>query len=570
MTAVDTDAESCEPAAVPVRPDHTPVTDLVAALPGLDDLDAVQGALVDALVRATAAPHVALLLRDATGGLRLVAESDSRLPARIPIGDVRSRLWGAVLGRATLEWDGAEDAPGAFADQPGWQCGFIVGLPSRTGQVTLIAVGGVVCDADTREVAEALAGAAGPVIDTLQLRGAAARTRTLLRRVTDLASRLAVSGSEAGLLSALVEELAGFPDIEGAAVYAPPTDDDALVPTVAAASGASAVAQDPSLRDRVLRILSPDTSPAVRHLLSNVWPLPDGRNLTLLPITSTPQRLLGLVHPDALEADARDVLVSLVGAVGPALVQARMAEERRTLLGTFSRVLRPGRAPEGLDIAVEYHPNTSAAEAFGGDFYDWFAPDPDRLLLALGDVAGKGIPAAAAASMAVWSLRALCRMGRGVEDLADGLDRTVADELHGERFVTLCLLELDRTTWGLRVLLAGHPAPIQLGGSGGPATTPTADRPLGVLPGSTPFTAHASHLGPGEGLMLFTDGISEATSPDGERLGRRRLREMAAAAWADHSSGAADVAAKVWEGVHGWAGGAPDDDCALIVLRRIH
>ena len=530
----------------------------------------VLAALVDTVVATTDATGAAVLERNDTNGR---VEVTAHYGVGLPDDQVSlAALWASTGSELPMTWSGLAAVPPPLRGRAEWTAGLVMelGVEEPPSRVLLIAGGNV---AEGLGTYGDLAMAVTPALDALRQHQRMARTRNLLDRVTELAARLTRAGTVAGLILALVEEVADLEVVTATVVWrlVADTDADRLVAEAEAGPGLSLLqhGMDDEVEQRIRGVLAHGTSRAGRAMLAAPAPLADGRLLTLLPIGVEPRRVLGLLHDRLLDPEVHGVLSTLVGALGPALVNAGLATERRTLLGTFSRTLRPGRVPAATDIGVEHHPNTTAAESFGGDFFDWFEPDAHRVLLALGDVAGKGVPAAAAASMAVWSLRALGRQGTGPNVLARLLDTAVAEELGGERFVTLALLDIDTTTWRVRMVLAGHPAPLLLRHTTPPEELELhADRPLGVMPLGPAFTTHERQLEPGDALVLFTDGATEAQAPDGERLGRDRLRAAAQAAWAPGSVRASELAGALWSAVHAWSGGPPDDDCALIVLRR--
>lgn len=547
-------------------PDVEALARLVTRLAEATTLEGISTALVDAALEVVGGTRAAVLQGDDEGRLHLEHDRGSGLPDVLVIDDLRATLWRVLLGQATLHWSDRAEAPSPLSAHPGWASGIVVLVAGRTGRPRLLAVSGM-DDPGAQGVAalQTLAAAAAPVLDRLEMGRAQARARALLGRVTELASGLTTASAPRDLLIALTRGLSAVDDIDAAMVWLPPTepgepflvvgDDDGLAPEMGDFAAA-----------RVAGLMDQTTSRAVAAMLSAAGSLPDGRLLTLLPISDDPRRVLGLVHPRALDEDEQRVMSTLIGALDPALRQAEMGLERRSLLATFGRVLRPMSPPDVVDIGIEHHPNTAAADTFGGDFYDWFAPAADRLVVALGDVAGKGIRAAAASSMAVWSFRALGRQGTSPSLIAHLMDNAVAQELGDDRFVTMALVDVDTTSWRIRLVLAGHPAPILVGEDAPPGGL-QGDRPLGVLPDGPAFTTHELGLGPGHALVLFTDGAMDAVGATGERLGPDGLAAVVEDVAAQGMSASA-LASAIWLRVCEHAQGVPDDDCAILVLRR--
>jgi serine phosphatase RsbU (regulator of sigma subunit) len=156
----------------------------------------------------------------------------------------------------------------------------------------------------------------------------------------------------------------------------------------------------------------------------------------------------------------------------------------------------------------------------GGDFYQvWPAPD-GGLLLVLGDVAGKGLPAAMQVAVLVGSVRTLAgRTADPAQILGEMNERLVGKTSGGFSTCLAALLRADGT--GL-LASAGHPAPFL---NGEEVDMPGA-LPLGFAPGQT-YDLHPLALEPGSRLMFYSDGVLEAQNSQGELLGFDRVRQIA-------------------------------------------
>jgi sigma-B regulation protein RsbU (phosphoserine phosphatase) len=227
--------------------------------------------------------------------------------------------------------------------------------------------------------------------------------------------------------------------------------------------------------------------------------------------------------------------------------------------------LFPCRLPcvPGWDFAGDCRP----AQAVGGDYYDLFEVCPGGVVLALGDVSGKGLGPA----LVMAHLHALVRgrmpgypgdLPRFVADLNDYL----AEFLPSDFFVTLFVALLDSATGWLHYVNAGHPAPLLLdGGTGALVEAVTVNTPLGILPGER-FEAGRVLMRPGAVLALFSDGLTEARSPTGDMFCVRRAVEGLHAVRA-RPAGA--VLAALRATVEDFTGRAhPKDDLTLVVVRR--
>jgi PAS domain S-box-containing protein len=299
------------------------------------------------------------------------------------------------------------------------------------------------------------------------------------------------------------------------------------------------------------------------------WRRPDGSQRWVLtsasavrdPDGSAPHHLLMAndvtARREAEERAARMAAQALVHETERA-AQAEIAAAHRTLLQTLLPT-----PPPSLPVRAFYRPG-DARLLLGGDFYDGLVDDRDRLRIVLGDVSGHG-PAAAGLSAALrvaW--RALATSGKDDDELLASLQRVLAAERPDpDMFATICCATLTGEPRVFEFVSAGHPAPIILGNPPR-AVDIEAAPPLGVLP-SGRWPVHRVTLAPGEGALLYTDGLIEGRVAHGaeERFGTDRLVELLAArGLAQRPEELEAVIREIAE----IGGGLPDDVAALIVL----
>jgi sigma-B regulation protein RsbU (phosphoserine phosphatase) len=183
----------------------------------------------------------------------------------------------------------------------------------------------------------------------------------------------------------------------------------------------------------------------------------------------------------------------------------------------------------GIDIAFATRPQNTVA----GDCYDAFMrpaagpADSPKLLIAVADVAGKSVPAAMLMATFQASLSTLAGTQATFEDIAVGLDRYGREHnMGGRRFTTAFLAEIDPPSGTMRHINAGHNAPILLRASGRMERLEIGGLPLGlpILKGTeTRFECGQTKLERGDLLFIFTDGLIEAVTDDGEEFGEPRL-----------------------------------------------
>ncbi|WP_242438630.1 SpoIIE family protein phosphatase [Streptomyces sp. CB00455] len=251
----------------------------------------------------------------------------------------------------------------------------------------------------------------------------------------------------------------------------------------------------------------------------------------------------------------------------------RQAERERERLQRLNAVLQATLLPPalanvpGLDVAAHYH--VASTDEVGGDFYDLFPLADGTWGLFLGDVCGKGAPAAAITSLARYTLRAAAVYDPDPAAVLANLNTVLNHEYNGHdpRFCTVIagLLTPDGDEGGFRVVLAGggHPAALLLRADGRAEYLPTTGGQLiGVLPDAYIATTRV-RLDPGDTLLLYTDGLTEAhAAGNGERYGDEALLAFAEAL---APTTALDAVAAVRDLLDTFGAGVDDDTAVLAV-----
>jgi serine phosphatase RsbU (regulator of sigma subunit) len=247
-----------------------------------------------------------------------------------------------------------------------------------------------------------------------------------------------------------------------------------------------------------------------------------------------------------------------------ALDTARIYGERDETARILQQGLMPPALPtiEGADIAAGYWPATGELEV-GGDFYDVFERGGD-VFVAVGDVCGKGARAAALTGLARHTLRTASASERRPAVTLSILNQAVLEENIDDRFLTAVLCALRCGSDGIDVTLSrgGHPPPLLLRGDGTVEATGRPGTLIGVVEDPT-FCDEQVLLAPGDALVLYTDGITEAPVSGG-RFGEERLAQVIAGCAGLEASAISD---RVERAALRQAGYARSDDAVVLVIR---
>ena len=247
-----------------------------------------------------------------------------------------------------------------------------------------------------------------------------------------------------------------------------------------------------------------------------------------------------------------------------ALDNARLYERQSEVASALQAGLLPGRLPEvaGVELAARFRP-AGDGSIIGGDFYD-VLPRENGFDVVVGDVTGKGARAAALTGLARHTIRTAARYEeRPSAVLAVVNSALVAERAASGRYCTVAFARVEQLAdGGLRVQVAvgGHPLPIFLRADGRAELLERPGSILGWVPEPNLHDAEAT-LAPGEALVLYTDGVSEARTPDGT-LGDARLATVLEST-AGMPAGA--IASRLERAA--LQGGTARDDVALVVVR---
>jgi serine phosphatase RsbU (regulator of sigma subunit) len=237
-----------------------------------------------------------------------------------------------------------------------------------------------------------------------------------------------------------------------------------------------------------------------------------------------------------------------------------------------AREIQQAMLPDGMwsGTGVEAFGLTKPANTVGGDFYD-ILPRPDgTVIVALGDVAGKASPAALLMALLLAMMRTLVDEGLTISALVKRLNVQVARHAPPSRFITLFVASYDPRTGLLQFVNAGQTPPLLRRENGSIERLSTGGIALGMFDGST-YTAGTAHLNPGDAVVMYSDGITEAEDPTGVPFDEAGLeRTLALYPGTFPEATAASVGQAIFDAVERHRRDSRlSDDLSVLVLSRL-
>jgi phosphoserine phosphatase RsbU/P len=284
---------------------------------------------------------------------------------------------------------------------------------------------------------------------------------------------------------------------------------------------------------------------------------------------------VGVLYMDSRETAAdlssgnREILQTLALEASTILENARLLEEERTKQHmeeelNIARDIQTGLLPSELPTEGWFRAvgSSIASRQVGGDYFDVRRVNADLYACVIADVSGKGVSAALLAALLQGAFVFASESSLGIDDVMSRVNRFLIERARGEKYATVVYCTIDRAG-ELRWSNAGHPKPVLVRASGELHLLDSTGLPIGMMDVAA-YEVKSIQMHPGDKLVLFSDGLSEAANADGEFFDKRALKEFLCA----HAGiGCAELHSKLVEAVEDFSEASEqEDDITTLVV----
>lgn len=302
------------------------------------------------------------------------------------------------------------------------------------------------------------------------------------------------------------------------------------------------------------------------------------RSVMAVPLSVNGAEVFGIIYADSPTYESTfteehlNILTTLASVASIRVENASLTEERierermereLELATEIQQRFQPSAPPIMEDY--ELQGISFACYEIGGDYYDFIPRHNGKMLIALGDVSGKGTAAALLMSSLHAAIHAQTAAKSSLLETVKSVNEYLAFNTPTNRFITFFVAELDPSNGELSYINAGHNPPLVVRANGTVQELDSGGFPLGIMP-MAEYELGKIHLEPGEGVIVFSDGVSEAENIEGEEYGMERLREVVQQ---NISRSAAGLRDKIESSVSAFTKTAPaNDDITLVIVKR--
>ncbi len=301
------------------------------------------------------------------------------------------------------------------------------------------------------------------------------------------------------------------------------------------------------------------------------------RSVLAVPL-GVSEKVFGIIYADSPISDGRftedhlKVLrtlasVAAIRVENARLAEARLQQERLERELQLAMEIQQRFQPTAPPVVLGYELQGISFPCYeiGGDYYDFIEREDGRLVIALGDVSGKGTAAALLMSSLHASVHAHAGSHDTLSETISAVNRYLADNIPANRFVTLFYAELDPASGALSFLNAGHNPPLIVHAAGTVEQLASGGLPLGIRRNAE-YREGRTQMQMGDVLVIYSDGVTEAASPSGEEFGATRLYEVVSR---NIDASAAGVRDRIESALTKFSQGTQAaDDITLVIVKR--
>ena len=303
------------------------------------------------------------------------------------------------------------------------------------------------------------------------------------------------------------------------------------------------------------------------------------RSVLAVPLSVDERHVFGLIYADSpthevtFSTEHLNILTTLASVASirvenASLMDERINRERMERELELATEIQQRFQPSGPPVVegYEFQGISFSCYEIGGDYYDFIERHDGKMLVALGDVSGKGTAAALLMSSLHAAIHGQIAAKRSLDETITSVNEYLAENTPANRFVTLFIAELDPATGEVRFINAGHNPPLLARADGTIEQLESGGLPLGIMPFSE-YEAGTVQLRPGDALVIYSDGVSEANNLDEDEFGMERLSAVIRANVTASASGIRDKVESALSEFTGTA--APNDDITLVIVKKM-
>ena len=303
------------------------------------------------------------------------------------------------------------------------------------------------------------------------------------------------------------------------------------------------------------------------------------RSVLAVPLSVDERHVFGIIYADSpthqasFTSEHLDILTTLASVASirvenASLLDERMNRERMERELELATEIQQRFQPAGPPIVegYEFQGISFSCYEIGGDYYDFIPRHDGKMLVALGDVSGKGTSASLLMSSLHAAVHGQVAAKTPLDKMVTSVNVYLAENTPANRFITLFVAELEPATGELTFINAGHNPPLIGRADGTIEMLESGGLPLGLMPFAE-YEPGSAQLNPGDVLVIYSDGVSEANNLAEDEFGMDRLQAVVKANVGQSASGIRDKVEAALSDFTGTA--APNDDITLVIVKKL-